>query len=324
MTTVVAPPQPNGLFRRRHEPVTFTQVVTPEDATKMLDTMKYEHQRLPRQRKIQEYAEEMKNGTFRELTQIFIAIYHGQYVVLDGQHRLHAVVLAGAPQLFTIVEKEVESEQELASIYSTTDRGLQRTPGDIYGAHALGEEFGLNKTMLDAFGAGIKFMMNGCIVINSTVRHDVVISHMRLYAPYMQTYQALLSEASPSKSLYTTCKRSSSIAMALLSLRFSAPKAEQTNQPGAVQDFWLGTLKDDGLRQGDPRKVANHHLTVTRTGASRMAQQRYIVNQSYSVRYLGSCLNAYIRGESLRYAKVFDETAPLNIFGVPADPAQWW
>jgi len=316
-------PRIASMFQRKREPVTFTQVITPDEAAKMLEGMRYEHQRTPRMGKVQDYASEMTAGRFRDLTQIFIAIYHGQYVLLDGQHRLMAVALSGIPHLFTVVEKEVESEEELARIYSTTDQGIRRTAGDIYGAYALGEEFGLNKTTLDAFGAGIKFMVNNCLYVNNPVHPDSVIPRMRIYAPYVQTYQALINESAVDRGVQAQCKRSSTIAAALLTLRFSAPKAESAGRP-SVRDFWLGTLKDDGLFRGDPRKAANQHLTFTRTTATRAVDQRNIVSQAYSVRYIGNCLNAYIRGESLQYAKVFDEHAALNIYGVPSDPAQWW
>ena len=114
-------------IRRVHEPVTFAQTVTPDEARRMLLDMRYDHQRPLRQGRVRAYAEEMRNGTFRELTQLFIAIYHGRHIILDGQHRLNAVVLAEKPQLFTIVEKDVENEAELARIYSTTDIGTRRT-----------------------------------------------------------------------------------------------------------------------------------------------------------------------------------------------------
>lgn len=317
-----ATPRPS-IFQRKREPVTFVQLITPADAAHMLETMKYEHQRPTRNGKIEVYAADMRAGKFRELTQIFIAIYHGRYFLLDGQHRLKAVVQADMPILFTVVEKDADSEEELAHLYSTTDQGIRRTAGDVYGAYALGEEFGLGKTMLDAFGAGIKFMINGCLYVNVSIRHDSIIPHMRLYAPYIQDYQALIHEGNVSQGMLAQCKRSSTIAAALLSLRFSAPKADRAARQ-SVRDFWIGAFKDDGLRQGDPRKAANQHLMLSRMTASRTASQRNIVSQAYSVRYLGNCLNAHIKGESLRYAKVPDEHAPINIYGTPSDPAQWW
>ncbi len=323
MSTVTDTIATNG-FLRRPETVAFAQVITPAEAAHMIATMKYENQRPLRNSKVQDYADEMDKGTFRELTQLFVADYHGKYVVLDGQHRLHAVVCADKPYLFDVVQKEVDSEEEMAHIYSTTDQGLRRSAGDIYGAYALAQEFGIGKTILAAFGAGVKFMINGCNQTSTSIRSDVVIPRMRLYAPYLQEYQAILIESSPAQGLYAQCKRSSTIAAALLSLRFGAPKAAERGLSSIVRDFWIGTLRDDGLHQGDPRKAANQHLMMSRTTTSRATRQNLIVSQSYSVRYLGSCINSYIKGESLKYAKVPDEKAPLNFYGVPSDPELWW
>ncbi len=314
----------NSVFRRKREPVvTFTQMIAPADAARMLETMKYEHQRPYRLKRAQAYADEMSAGAFRELTQIFIAIYRGRHIILDGQHRLNAVILSSVPVLFTVVEKDVDTEEELAQLYSTTDVGIRRTPGDIYGAHALGEEFGLSRSMLDYFGAGIKFMMSGCMRVGEQMRADAVIPHMRTYAPYMQDYYTMLLDSVVSTTVFSQCRRSSTVAAALLTLKFAAPKADREGRP-SVREFWLGTLKDDGLRQGDPRKAAYQHLSQSRTQASRATRQNFVVRQRYSVHYLGNCFNAYIRGESLKYAKVMDESAPLNIYGVPSNPALWW
>lgn len=313
----------NNGFLRRHEAVTFAQIITPAEADHMIKTMRYENQRQPRDRKVQEYAAEMVAGTFRELTQIFIAIYHGQYVILDGQHRLKAVVESNIPHLFTIVQKEVGSEDELARIYSTTDIGARRTPSDIYGAYALAHEFGLTKTYIDRLGAAIKFMATGCIRTGETMRYDATIPLMRKYADYMRIYVDLLEQSGNSRAINSPAKRSSTVAAGLLTLRFSAPKAEKENKP-SVAFFWSSMFSDDGLKAGDPRKAAYKHLTETRIQAVHASHGTSITQPPYSIRYLGSCLNAYIKGESLKYAKVFDQESPLSIYGVPSDPALWW
>lgn len=312
----------NG-FLRRHETATFTQVITPLEAARMLETMKYENQRPHRDRKVQEYATEMTNGTFRELTQIFIAVYHGQYVILDGQHRLRAVVQANLPHLFTIVEKEVDSEAELARIYSTTDIGARRTPSDIYGAYALAQEFGLEKSHVDRLGGAIKFMASGCLRTGEQVRYDAIIPLMRTYAGQMQTYRTLIEQSNTSKAISSAARRSSTVAAALLTFRFSIPKAEREGKP-SVMNFWTGVFTDDGLKIGDPRKAAYRHLAETRIQMGNASLGYTNTQPPYSVRYLGNCLNAYIKGESLKYSKVFDQESPLNIYGVPSDPALWW
>jgi hypothetical protein len=312
----------NGLVRR-HDTVTFVQTIDPAEAEHMVTTMRYENQRPLRERKVQEYADEMLRGAFRELTQIFIAIYHGRHVILDGQHRLSAVIRSGTPHVFTIVEKEVDTEEELARIYSTTDIGARRTSGDIYGAYALAEEFGLTKSNLDRLGAAVKFMLTGCVRTGEQFRHDAVIPLMRLYAPYMRQYISLVGSGDSTRPIMIAARRSSTVTAALLTLRFSAPKAEREGRPPVI-NFWVGVFTDDGLKIGDPRKAAFRHLSETRVQAVHATHGTTITQPPYSVRYLGSCLNAYIKGENLRYAKVFNQEGPVNIYGVPSDPSLWW
>jgi hypothetical protein len=308
---------------RKREPITFKQVIGPSDAQHMIDTMSYEHQRQHRPAWVQRYADEMRNGTFRALTQIFVAIYRDQHVVLDGQHRLRAVVASGVPHLFTIVEQEVESEEELAQLYATTDIGGRRTPGDIYGAYALAEEFGINKSTIDRMGGAIRFMLNGCLRTGSgQLRADAIIPYMRTYAPYMRAYIDITSSGITTQ-MSGPIQRASTIAAALLTLRFSAPKAEKEGRPSVVA-FWEGAIMDDGLKIGDPRKVAYRHLIETRVQASNAVRNAPVIRPSYSLRYLGSCFNTYMRGHELRYAKVFDDQSPVDIYGVPKDPALWW
>jgi len=312
----------NSVLRRRDSRVSFTQVITPEDATRMLEEMMYLHQRPLRQAKVRAYADEMRSGAFCELTQIYIAIYHGRYVILDGQHRLRAVESSGVPVLFSIVEKDVESEEEMARIYSKIDIGTRRTPGDIYGAYDLGTEFDLTPTAIRRLGSTVNFMGTGCMTVGKQTSYDEQISNMGLYAPYMREYWAMTTSGNivgPSKA---SIIRSSTIALALLTLRFSTATAEKRGDP-PPNAFWAGALLDDGLKIGDPRKAAFRHLAETRV-QTHTGRGMDTVSAAYSFRYLASCFNAYMASREIRFPKVLDEFAPVNVYGVPSDPAKWW
>lgn len=176
MNTVTDTIATNGVLRYRDTRVSFTQMITPEEAKSMLETMKYLHQRPLRPAKVRTYADEMRSGAFCELTQIYIAIYRGRHVILDGQHRLNAVVISDVPVLFSIVEKDVESEEEMARIYSKIDIGTRRTPADIYGAYDLGKEFDLTPTAVRRLGSTVNFMNTGCVAVGKQTNYDDQIS----------------------------------------------------------------------------------------------------------------------------------------------------
>lgn len=63
--------------------------------------------------------------------------------------------------------------------------------------------------------------------------------------------------------------RVASLSIVLLSLRFSAPKAEAQGDP-SVDEFWRGVIFDDGIQIGDPRKLANRHLLTTAMATSNV------------------------------------------------------
>lgn len=306
--------------RRR---VTFAQVITPEHAQHMLATMKYDHQRPLSEARKRQYIAEMKAGRFRELTQILIGIYLDRHVILDGQHRLNAIVESGIPVLCDVVEIEVDSAEELARLYSTTDVGKGRTMVDALGAHAVNNELGLADQRGRRFAHAVKFLMTGAMTTGTSIPVETVIEAMRNFAPEMRVYNTLLDDLKPSRAVWASLLRSSSIGLALLSFRFSAPKAEREGRP-SVCAFWTGVMTDDGLRLTDPRKVAHHHLTESRFQSTHVVRRGVMTNASYSIRYLGNCLNSYIAGREQRGSKVFDEKAPLNVYGIPSDPSRWW
>lgn len=302
--------------------VTFVQTITPEVAKKMVAEWRYDHNRPLRPSKIRDYAAAMVNGTFEELTQIYIGIYQGRHFLLDGQHRLHAVAASGVPATFTVLEREVDSAERLSQIYGRLDRNIRRGPRDIYGAYGIRDEFELSDSAVKGLGEAVSFLAAGCMEAKDGAEPESQIGGMRLYAPYMVECEAIMRDAGArTGAIKDGARRASTVAVMLLSLRFAAPKAKREKRP-SVRDFWRDGFLDDGLKLGDPRKTMNKHLVETRIRSSYQGAKT--VTRAYSARYLGSCLNAYLAGRELRYGKVFDENAPLDIYGVPSDPSAWW
>jgi len=66
--------------------------ITPDMARFWLETYKYKYQRNIAQNNVNTLTLEMLAGRFNEQTTISFAMIDGKYVLLDGQHRLTAIV----------------------------------------------------------------------------------------------------------------------------------------------------------------------------------------------------------------------------------------
>lgn len=299
--------------------------VTPELAMQWLETMKYEHQRGVRQARVEFLAEEMRRERFVQGTQIRFVSLGNQRMLVDGQHRLWAVVMCEVPQYFSVLTTRAESKDEVAWIYGNIDIGMKRVGADLYGALDLTNELRIAKTGISALGAAVNFMNSGCIrtVGGANVIHrDDTVRYMRIYAPYMREYLTLTDKCE----LYIrkAVLRAATLSIALLTLRFSKQRAESRGDP-SVDEFWRGAIFDSGIEVGDPRKVANRHLlNAGMLGGSSSSPKATTTTASASCRVLANCFNAYMARRELTFTRVSDNRAPLNLYGVPNDPALWW
>lgn len=300
--------------------IQYFQTIGPELAKRLLETMQFDGQRRLRLGWVNVLAEEMCRGKFRPKTQIFIANYNDTQTLIDGQHRLRAVIQSGVPIEFDVVETEVRDATELADLYSTTDIGGRRTDADKLRPYGLESAYGITETHLAKLSATVKFMLTGCMAAGGPAKIHQTRPLMDIYAPYLRQYLSVRDHCHPGARVWSGSLRSPTLALALLSLRFSAAKIGQEQ----VRTFWTGALLDDGLRQGDPRKVAYQHITEARLQTVGLGQRNQSVSAARSFRLLSSCFNAYATGRELRYPKVFDDRSAVNVYGTPSDPSLWW
>jgi hypothetical protein len=301
------------------------ETIDPGLAELLLTSKRYPGQRPVRQWHADRLAVTMRNGTFVQDTPIRIAYCEGNGYLLDGQHRLNAVIIAGIPQRFTIIEIQADSMEQIAWQYGHTDIGMKRTAGDLYTALDTGGKLGLTKQEVMNLSAAVQFMASGCLHHGRTdkVADEVALDYMERYAPFMQEYSQLATNCE--RSIRNAVVRAATLSVALLSLRFTAPYAKRREAPDVIA-FWRGAIFDDGVPLGDPRKLANRHLRNATMGGGGTAAGggKSFVTAAYSSRYLVSCLNAHIQGRKLAMAKVYDETRPIDLLGVPTDPKLWW
>lgn len=99
-----------------------TETITPNDALQLLAVSAGQKQRTLDQRRVTLYAQQMKGGQWR-VTHQAIAI-DADGVLIDGQHRVNAVVKADIPVQMTVA-RDVD-----ASTFDAIDVGRTRNPGN--------------------------------------------------------------------------------------------------------------------------------------------------------------------------------------------------
>lgn len=108
-----------------NEPFTTTELITPQMAQAMIDRSKasgFKNRKLS-EKHVQLWAEEMKAGRWK-LNGVSIRI-SPRGAIVDGNHRLHAVVKANVSVLFEVKYNVSED------FFDTYDIGKQRSMGDI-------------------------------------------------------------------------------------------------------------------------------------------------------------------------------------------------
>lgn len=300
--------------------------VTPEIAARWLETMLYEHQRPIRQSHVEFLAEEMRRGRFIQGLQIHVVEFGDTHVIVDGYHRLWAIIESGSPQRVAVLHTKVSRKEEIAWIYGNTDIGMRRTGAHLLGALELSGELQCTSTEIRQLSGAIPFMQSGCVrsAHTQTKYHkDELVRDMRLYAPYARMHFALLDKAGDT--IAKRANRSSSLAIALLTWRYAHPFAESRGDP-SIAEFWRGAFFDDGVPIGDPRKLVYRHLIgvlVTASGA-RGTGNGDVVTTGYAARYIVACFNAYMERRTLIKTVVRDAAAPLRMYGTPSDHTQWF
>lgn len=283
--------------------------IGPNTAKSMLEISHYSHQRPVRDYRVYDLSLAMKRGTFAPGTAIQLAHVNDGWVLLDGQHRLRAVVDSGVEQTFVVVRHFGVSEDQAADLYGTTDRHLTRTPFDDAVAHGIPEKTGLGMTQINALGAASEFILNN---FRSTGKNRTPIDvRRRAILDWADHYKKYYSYTSPSQT-GRLWLRAPSIAVGMVIVMYS--------KDDRCENFWRGCASDDGLRNGDPRKALIRWLgnsSVSGMGAVGRRDGR-VATRPKQARAVATAWNAFYEERSLIIVKVATpDAAPINILGTP-------
>lgn len=305
---------------------TYVVRMTPDMAAAWLQQYDYEYQRKATKSKVAQYADQMQRGKWVPGTSLKLGLIGDNgtaaKLLLDGRHRLLAIVASGVPQVFAVTELRCLTEQDVAFVYSTTDRGRPRNADDLYRTTHIADEIGVSQRVLRKAGAALQFMTVGFLrggpMGNTPLDYDALLAAFRTYGEAIGNYAEVVGMTTQAV-MTEPLLRASTFAVAIATYHHAA----EVYGLQRVDDFWEGVAIDDGLRRTDPRKVANVHIATSRIAYNRGGREGRMTSPNYSARYIAACWNNWTDGrkysESAKgvSAKVFNSAAPIKINGTP-------
>lgn len=291
------------------------KLVTPEQALAWLNKASYEKQRSIRRHWVKYLADEMSEDNFEQDTALTFMQHNGSLELVDGQHRLSAVIASEKPQRFVIVIRNAEGDEDVARAYYRLDQSLKRTVRDQYRVTNLSEVTGLVMTDLESLGSACTFINNGFQVTSSKrlrpeQREQMMLEYTDAASSFFEVRAGCRSE------IKAALKRAATVAVAIVTYRYSA----EVYGIEKIDEFWHGAIHDDGVPAKDARKVANRHFwTVNIFSGSRSGRGIEVMTGGESSRRIARCFNAWVDGQELSFARVTDARAPMLINGSPFD-----
>lgn len=129
--------------------------ITPEMAEGWL------HQQCGGQRNLRDHharllAAEMQHGSFVPHNAITFAVVGEERYLIDGQHRLKAVIFHSKPVSMPVLDIPARDMEDVRRLYVSIDQGLKRSSTDAIRAMGIAEEFGLPERRVQRMSGAIR------------------------------------------------------------------------------------------------------------------------------------------------------------------------
>jgi len=289
----------------QYKGTTKPQIITPSAASAILEHEVYEYQRTCRMGDVRKYATAMARDEWLPGTLLTFCTWQKRRYLVNGQHRLHAVVMAKQSVTFEVQTIPVESYEEIAQWYRIFDRLRLRVLTDLYAPFHLPEKHNTNKTQNTHIMACLAPLAAG-FENTSDRNHDVKmytespVIRMAFLDAWIDEARRFFEDTRGARQKITTnLRRTGIMAVALVTYRSTGNDAEE---------FWHQVAMDDGLRSDDPRKRLNIFLGSTQSG-------EYPAHSL--ARYAASAWNAAWEERTLQTLQPQTDRNPLRLEGTP-------
>lgn len=251
----------------------------------ILENLNYSGQRRLYAPDVALYAEYMRQGKWTPGSQIAFGKLKGRLYLVNGQHRLYAVVAYGYVVEFQVLVVDVADEAELATLYHRFDvNQRRRSAADVLAAADIQALRGVSKTLRNAVYGAVALLANGMARPNYT--HDPLarIVDVRLelaeaWAPEAVRYEAAIAGAF--RDIKSKLRAQGVVAVGLVTMR---------HQPEAAEEFWHGVALQDGLSRDDPRAALGRDMLSRAWTQGSYLQPSISAAQAWSAYFAGKRL----------------------------------
>jgi len=273
-------------------------LVTPDVANAILECNYYDNRRLSKAN-VEAFADILKAGAWTEGSQIRFADDGGEYVLIDGQHRLRAIIDTNiSARCMAIVDKNIPSQA-----YTIADAaGRVRTTADAVHANGIGREW--SKYLLNSYSYAVKIIDAEFKIATSNkhnVRSKIVISNS-VARDWEATMSSVIAALNPLPKTITSTRawqKAPILAVLLATWKHQEERARQ---------FWIAAIMDDGLAATRPEKFMHVSMAASLPGGSSAAQS--------SVNRTARIWNSFYRNRAIERMPTGDNWFP-GILGTP-------
>lgn len=278
-------------------------------AQRILDELNFVGQRQVKEARVLKHLARMEAGLWRGSFAISIAVLpDGTMMLIDGQHRLRAIVRSGSPKPIKVLFHDVPDEHEARRLYAGFDEpDSNRTSVEMMDAVGVAEELALPRAFANRLYNALPILRNDLeplsgseIEAGTYVNLFGVDSRLAEIVEWRDEAVKYMAVVNKTKGrIRAKLQGAGCMAVALYTFR---------HQPAKAHEFWHGLADNDGLRARDPRAALLRDM-----------QERNASQGSFRQNVQAPVLawNAFCEGRELKIIKCIAGAA-IAPWGTPA------